>query len=777
MAQTSWLRRTLESLRKPAAKPVAVSNDIVTVSTFTANRPAPVEDFDPKTLTDEGYRKNVIVYICVNEIAQSAATPRYYLRDRKTMGEVEEHPLLDLFARPAPGLSWYELVERLLIHQQTAGSAYLHKGRAAGNQIVQLTAVRPERMAPVPDRDGNVLYYEYKIEGSDPQRVEPEDIASFSLPDPLNDFHGLSPLNVCAIYGDIDAAAAIYLRDFFANGAMPMGLLKFKQPSVRREDRLRVQAEWNEVYGTGQTIDPRRPGRWHNVGVVGGDVEYQPLALEPAQLRLDSVWGQTESRICAAFGVPPQLVAAKIGLQFSTYSNQREARRSFWSETLLPIYRRLSDGLTRNVVSEVDEGLEFCFDLDSIPELQEDLNLRADRATKLYLSGLASFNEARALADLEESKTDYFLKPGAGQLVTREDMESGAVAEAAKAAREAIASGVSPFAPKDDDEEPPSDEEEESPEDEEPPTGEPPAEEGQGSQTFEVNGVGTVPPERDREIQSAAASLAAHYHEAVRLAIGASDERGLGGAIERGEWRADKHVGVDVFVSRWMSAVDEHLHREAARAAELHYRHHVGTPWETHASPIKGIPPKWADRILTRIKTETKVLTGEVRDVVRSQILSIVNGKAKEITPASILNAIGLSPRQMETVERARQRLLKEGKLKGRALEKDLDNLRVKLLRERAELIALNETRRAHAIGQQVAWERLFAEGKLKGGRRAWHKMWVVHESEGTCAECMDLDGEERPLNKTFLGSGGEYNGPPEPHPHCACSLVLVRAE
>lgn len=593
----SWLTRAIDRFRKPAPAPKPPSNEIEVVSTFVAGRPVPQEDWDPRKLVDEGYRRNVVVYCCVNEIASSAAAPRVYLRDRKSQEEVEEHPLLDLLARPAPGLSWYELVETLLIHQQTIGEGYLHKGRTGSGEIVELKPARPDRIQPVPDKQGNVLYYEYRIEGQSPQRIETEDLALFKLPDPINDFHGLSPLAVAGIYGDIDASAAIYLRDFFANGAMPMGLLKFKVPAVRREDRLRVQQEWAEQYGGGE-ITPQRGSRWHNVGVLGGDVEYQAIASEPAQLRLDAVWGMTESRLCATFGVPPQLVQARIGLQYSTYANMREARRSFWTETLAPIYRRLGDGMTRTIVAEVDENLELVFDLESIPELQEDLNQRAERATKLFLGGVASFNEARLLSDLEESKSDFYAFPGTVTMVPKEDVESGKyfkeAADAKAAAQAALAKGAKdaddggegkpPFGGKPDDDD-----------DDQQALGE-----GARGLPFEVLGLGSLPPESEAEIMRAATTLETGFSAAVHDAIAGSDVEALAAAIERGDWRAaEKAIDVTTYVQRYGAALDEHLRREAANAMQLHLRHHEIVPREKHRDgwvTIKGRPVYIGDK-------------------------------------------------------------------------------------------------------------------------------------------------------------------------------------
>ena len=604
--RTSWLARAADLFRAPKQDKIIVpSNQMDVVSQFVAGRPVEPESIDLRKMIDEGYRRNVIIYVCVNEIASSAAAPRVYLRDRKTQDEIEEHELLDLIARPYPGGSWYDLIERLLIFQQVTGTGYLHKGRSGASQIVQLTAARSDRIQPVPDKQGNILYYEYKIEGGDKQRVEPEDLAAFRLPDPLNDFHGLSPLTVSAVFGDIDTAAAVYLRDFFANGAMPMGLLKFKTPSVRREDRLRVQQEWSEQYGATE-ISPKNAGRWHNVGVIGGDVDYVPLGAEPAQLRLDAVWGMTESRLCATFGVPPAIVQARIGLQFSTYSNQREARRSFWTETLVPIYRRIADGMTRNLVSEYDEDLELVFDLESIPELQEDLNARATRATALFLGGVASFNEARLLSDLEEAKTDFYAFPGTVTMVPREDVETGKyftdAAESKKKAEDALASKAAapPFGGAPGEKPPPFGKKPKPGEKPVPPKkGEPPPKEEQAEDVedehglpFEILGLGMMPAESETEILRATESLLGGFSAAVHDAVAASDEAALADALARGDWRAaEKAVNTHAFAQSYGAALEAHLLREAEVAQEMHYRHHAGEPRETHGwVTIKGHP-------------------------------------------------------------------------------------------------------------------------------------------------------------------------------------------
>jgi phage portal protein BeeE len=61
------------------------------------------------------------------------------------------------------------------------------------------------------------------------------------------------------------------------------------------------------------------------------------------------LWYQLESRACACYGIPPIIIPLGVGLARSTYSNYKEARRSFAEETLQPIWRGLEEAFTRSI--------------------------------------------------------------------------------------------------------------------------------------------------------------------------------------------------------------------------------------------------------------------------------------------------------------------------------------------------------------------------------------------------------------------------------------------
>lgn len=749
MATPSWLDRLLPWRHKAPPPPPPPTNVIVEAESWIIGRPQGPDDFDRRKLVDEGYRKNVVVYACVNEIAQTAPSAPLIVRDRATLEPIEEGPLVELLANPSPDMTLQEVLEIALIHQQTAGVGYLHKGRNGAGEVVELRPLRPDRMFPIPGRNGRVESYEYRLSGQTKGTVVPAtDVVELKLADPLNDYHGLSPLMVAAIWGDIDADAAAYLRDFFSNGAVPLGILKAKAPRVLKDQADALRAEWRATVGRGE-VGGR--SKWHEIAVMGSDVEYQAIGAEPGVIKMDPMWGMSETRICAAFGVPVTIVGFKVGMTSGTLSDgtkNREARRTFWTETLVPLDRRLAGALTRGIAMEFDLRYQLAWDFDRVPELQEDLDLRAARASKLYTSGLTYFNEARKAVGLEEAPQDYLFVPSGGKLMKREEVESGTLPEPPPPPPQ--------FAPR------------------ALPPGEPqPSPEGQAWNGHEVQGVSVTPKELGPMLDREASRMDRGFTAAVEAGIAASDEAALRAALAaRDRKAAERAVGVAAFASRYAEELERHLVRVAEEAQRVYYRHHGRSEREAHA--LRDLPRAVADDIRSRVKTEAARFGKEGARVVRAEILAVVNGKQDRIRPQDIVHAIGLSERQHDQLMRQFERLVLDPKVSVSKLEKEIDKFRAKLLRERSELIAQHETRLAQGLGQRAAWEEMLRAGDLKGGRRAWLQQWVVEDDDRLCPICEELDGETTPIGGTFGDEG--FAAPPDPHLHCRCRVVLVRA-
>jgi HK97 family phage portal protein len=203
----------------------------------------------------------------------------------------------------------------------------------------------------------------------------------------------VSPLQAAQHDYQLDMERQNYLVEMLTNLHVPG--LKFKSPrKLTDKERQELRAAMEDRFGVGKRGAPLLIEN-------GADAEL----MEPLK---DMDWpgltGLTEARICSAFGVPPILVGARVGLERSTYANYAEARRSFYSETLKPLWAALESALTHWLLrTEGESGLSVRFDLSHVAELQEDVNSRATRAREDWKAGLITRNEARVASGWQQA--------------------------------------------------------------------------------------------------------------------------------------------------------------------------------------------------------------------------------------------------------------------------------------------------------------------------------------------------------------------------------------
>jgi hypothetical protein len=109
----------------------------------------------------------------------------------------------------------------------------------------------------------------------------------------------------------------------------------------------------------------------------------------------------SEARIAMAFGVPLELIGARLGMIHGNRSTTKEARATFWDETLVPLYQELAADFSRGLVPEyagTPEAFDYLeFDLSSVKALREDDDAKHKRIREDLAAGLLSVQEARTL--------------------------------------------------------------------------------------------------------------------------------------------------------------------------------------------------------------------------------------------------------------------------------------------------------------------------------------------------------------------------------------------
>jgi HK97 family phage portal protein len=344
---------------------------------------------DIASLARAGVMRNAVAYACVRKIASAAAAMPWLLYDGAV--EQESHPLLTLLNRPNPQEDGASLFERWYAFLQTAGNAYLEAVSLEGAPK-ELYVLRPDRMRVVPGARGWPAAYDYTVEGRAIRLMR--DASGFlpvlhaTLFHPLDDYYGLSPLEVAQGPLEIHNAGAAWTKALLDNAARPSGALVYKGPdgaSGLTDDQFgRLKRELEDAYqGAANAGRPM---------VLEGGLDWKAMSYSPGDMDFTETRASAAREIALAFGVPPMLLGIPGD---NTFSNYAEANLNFWRQTVLPLVGRTAASLTRWLCPRFGENLRLSFDADAVDALAE---ARETLWSKLGEASFLTINEKRAAA-------------------------------------------------------------------------------------------------------------------------------------------------------------------------------------------------------------------------------------------------------------------------------------------------------------------------------------------------------------------------------------------
>ncbi|PIP74102.1 MAG: phage portal protein [Nitrospinae bacterium CG22_combo_CG10-13_8_21_14_all_47_10] len=320
---------------------------------------------DYASLAKEGFTQNSVAFSCVKEIASASAGVPWILFRKLPGGErreVSQHPLLDLLARPNPLQGKYELIESMVCHLYISGNTYMEAvgptGGGPSGLPKELYVLRPDRMKVIPDAVHYVGGYEYTASGN---RVEfPRDrILHLKLFNPLDDWYGLSPVQVAALAIDKLNSGDKWNASLLQNAAVPSGALTCKQRLTDDQfDRLKTEMR-RQIQGVNNAREPL---------LLEQDLEWKELGISPKDMDWIEGLKMSALQVTQVFNVPPELV----GLGPATYQNRKEARKALYTEVVCPFLNRLRDGLNNWLVPRFGDDLFLDYDKDGIEALSED---------------------------------------------------------------------------------------------------------------------------------------------------------------------------------------------------------------------------------------------------------------------------------------------------------------------------------------------------------------------------------------------------------------------
>ena len=105
------------------------------------------------------------------------------------------------------------------------------------------------------------------------------------------------------------------------------------------------------------------------LAITNKSVEWTPFGMSPVDLAiLDSVL-KSRGQICDIFAVPDELFSNSEG---TTFSNMNEAKKSLWSDAIMPTFDSFLDSLGGFVIPRMGEKGRLIANYDNVEALQED---------------------------------------------------------------------------------------------------------------------------------------------------------------------------------------------------------------------------------------------------------------------------------------------------------------------------------------------------------------------------------------------------------------------
>lgn len=327
---------------------------------------------DVRSLNDT-FEKMIWVYRCVSIIATNIAMlpiKVYRITRDGSKEDVSHLPEFAIFQKPNKHQTrfdfWMETISRLKLQGE-----FFWELEYAGRGVKPVAVYadwRSEEVRILSDPQEFIVGYERYVNGK-LVKYPAEQVFFVKYFNPSSSYRGMSPLRAGRSTLILELNAIEFNKQFFKHGMRPSGLVTLpREPSQAELDRLREQ--FNELYtGTKKA---------HSVAFMWGNMKFQPLAgMNLTDAEFTVLRQMNREEIAGLYGVPLEI----LGVGKATYENWKEARKSFWQETLLPdlmkVYSLINEHFLPRITNRQDVVVEP--DLSGVTVLKDDIEAKAKR--------------------------------------------------------------------------------------------------------------------------------------------------------------------------------------------------------------------------------------------------------------------------------------------------------------------------------------------------------------------------------------------------------------
>lgn len=324
------------------------------------------------------------VYRCVDVISDSVAQlplEPYFIDEKGYKEKYVSHPTYYLLNRePNRVMSRFTFIKTLIVSVLLRGNGYAYIERDSRGNATALTYLDPD-FVTIQDKPKLV----YSVVGLG--NVEPCNmlhILNFSY----DGIRGISTLQHARQTLGLATDSENHAQGFFKGGANLAGILKV-QSSLTTKQKTDLKSSWQTTFNASN-------GMPNGVAVLEGNMDFQPITVNPADAQLLETRQFNVIDICRFFGVSP---VKAFDLTNSSYSTVEATQLAFLTDTLAPLLEKLELEFERKLYKPSERAnIEVKFDTSAL--LRADKTSLAEYYNKLFQIGVVTINEVRKALDL-----------------------------------------------------------------------------------------------------------------------------------------------------------------------------------------------------------------------------------------------------------------------------------------------------------------------------------------------------------------------------------------
>lgn len=329
-----------------------------------------------KKLLLEQLQRHPLAFMCLRMIAWQAAQARMVAYD--VDGEINEE-ITAILDNPNPDMSGEEYRRMMYLSLGGIGDAFSTEFNNAQNQLEEIWPIRADNMVEHTNQRGALTSWSYQPGNGRKKILQPEQVMHIK--------HGWIDMGTWGVGSASPLHAALKYWDGYHdwNNSLLDGAQGVSEILALDSDEPLPEKAFEDIMrGLGAFKLAAQQGKVGSRMMLNAKVKSVSRGVNPSELQVTEWFDRLTKSILNGFQVPPILLNIGEGI---TYENQRQARLSFWEDTLIPGYVNiLAGGLSRFL------GVTVKADLSGVPAIAD---AQCDRAVKVSSISHMTINEKR----------------------------------------------------------------------------------------------------------------------------------------------------------------------------------------------------------------------------------------------------------------------------------------------------------------------------------------------------------------------------------------------